>query len=283
MTETIQAMETTGRYLVLLPEEDVNSGIRALTNSTGIQSIARSTDFENHSFTADQLENVGASVFESIGAAVVDLDPDQVQSIRAASETTILAVEPERVVYAIGADSISAPTNQGNLSTTTLVDGNATWGLQATNVVDSPYSGFGIKIAVLDTGFDLSHPDFAGRAITSKSFINGENVQDGNGHGTHCIGTACGPKTPVMYPRYGIAYNAEIYAGKVLSNSGSGSDRSILAGIEWALSNRCQVISMSLGAPTLRTSCPTRTSSRQPYYCGGRERKQSTKWSNQAS
>jgi subtilisin family serine protease len=50
-------------------------------------------------------------------------------------------------------------------------------------------------------------------------------------------------------PRYGIAYNAEIFAGKVLSNQGSGGDGSILAGIEWAITNGCRVISMSLGSP----------------------------------
>jgi subtilisin family serine protease len=76
-------------------------------------------------------------------------------------------------------------------------------------------------------------------------------VQDGHGHGTHCIGTACGPKQPQVLPRYGVAFNAAIFAGKVLSNQGSGSDAGILAGIEWAVTNRCAVVSMSLGAATV--------------------------------
>lgn len=104
-------------------------------------------------------------------------------------------------------------------------------------------------MAVLDTGLDLDHPDFAGRQIYAESFINGETADDGNGHGTHTIGTSCGAKKPHTDPRYGVAYEAEIYAGKVLSNGGSGDDSGILAGIEWALSNGCQIISMSLGAP----------------------------------
>ena len=71
---------------------------------------------------------------------------------------------------------------------------------------------------------------------------------DGHGHGTHCIGTACGPKEPFHPPRYGIAWGASILAGKVLDDNGGGADGGILAGIEWALAQGARVISMSLGA-----------------------------------
>ena len=273
MSNPLTTIETTGRYLVLLPEEDLSSGIRALTDSTGISAIARAADFENHTFTAEQLESSDGVVFDNLGVAVVSLDPDRVQSLRATTATghTILAVEPERVLYAIGMNpnmglshdylkgyrdainhlvDVAIPSESQLAAAAKFADGSTTWGLQATKVVDTTYSGLGIKVAVLDTGLDLTHPDFAGRKITSQSFIKGEAVQDKNGHGTHCIGTACGPKTPATLPRYGIAYNAEIFAGKVLSNRGSGTDGGILAGIEWAITNGCQVISMSLGAPT---------------------------------
>lgn len=138
-----------------------------------------------------------------------------------------------------------------DIITAAPIETELTWGLQATNVPASRYTGKGVRVAVLDTGFDLGHPDFVGRRITAQSFIQNQAVQDGHGHGTHCIGTACGPKRPGQLPRYGIAYDAEIYVGKVLSNQGSGSDGGILAGIEWAINNGCAVISMSLGAPTI--------------------------------
>jgi hypothetical protein len=87
----------------------------------------------------------------------------------------------------------------------------------------------------------LAHPDFIGRTITSKSFVTEEDAQDGNGHGTHCIGTACGSLTSNL-PHYGVAYAADVFAGKVLSDEGNGSDGGILAGINWAIANRCQFI-----------------------------------------
>ncbi|MGL5834529.1 MAG: S8 family peptidase [Waterburya sp.] len=252
--------QTTGRYLVLLPEDSVSSGMRALSDSTGVSDIDDST-------------------LSNIGVAVVDLDPDQLQSLNVAvaGDAPILAAEPEQIMYAIGSIVINGETanylqgykegvtnlidslsNGGvitgqQLTTSAFADGAATWGLQATKVIRSRYSGAGIKVAVLDTGLDLTHPDFSGRNITRQSFITGEDVQDLQGHGTHCIGTACGPLNPPdpsAPMRYGIAYNAQIFAGKVLSNQGSGADGGILAGIDWAISNGCQIISMSLGAAT---------------------------------
>ena len=124
----------------------------------------------------------------------------------------------------------------------------ATWGLIACKVPPSLRSGVGMKVAVLDTGLDLGHPDFAGRAIVSQTFV-GQPVQDLHGHGTHTCGTACGTKAPAgATQRYGVAYRAPIFVGKVLSNSGSGSTAGVLAGMNWAIANRCVAISMSLGS-----------------------------------
>jgi len=126
----------------------------------------------------------------------------------------------------------------------------ATWGLNACKVPPSGQTGRGIRVAILDTGFALNHPDFAGRAITSQTFV-GQPVQDLHGHGTHTTGTACGPKSPVgTTPRYGIGFQTRIFVGKVLNNSGGGTTATVLAGMNWAIANRCEIISMSLGAQT---------------------------------
>jgi subtilisin family serine protease len=137
-----------------------------------------------------------------------------------------------------------------------LSQGN-TWGLTKTRVVIDgefiqKYTGKGIKVCVLDTGIDLNHPDFKNRAIETKSFVPNQTVQDAHGHGTHCAGTAVGILNPTKsgLPRYSVAHEANLFVGKVLSNAGSGADGWILGGINWALANKCEVISMSLGGDT---------------------------------
>lgn len=123
-----------------------------------------------------------------------------------------------------------------------------TWGVDAVGAWVSQYTGAGIKVAILDTGLDLQHPDFANRTIVSESFVTGEDVQDGQGHGTHCAGTAVGSQTSDESFRYGVASDADIYVGKVLGNNGSGRERDVLTGMAWAIEQGCEVISMSLGS-----------------------------------
>ncbi|MBD2020764.1 S8 family serine peptidase [Leptolyngbya sp. FACHB-36] len=289
-TSSIPQPQTTGKYLVLLNEEQVDTGIQVLSDRTGIQNFAHARDFADAP-PPEQLASNEPLVFDNLGVAVVSLDPEQLQAanIAVASSSALLTIEPERIVYAIqnprllpfGEDVPQVPSSDSvsvsidylkgyRDGVNQLVDSilqseravaeefsslasNAefTWGLQQTKVNTSSHSGLGIKVAVLDTGMDLTHPDFVGRTIVEKSFIEGETVQDGNGHGTHCIGTACGSRLPAVLPRYGVAYNAEIYAGKVLSNEGSGADGGILGGINWAIASGCPIISMSLGARVL--------------------------------
>ncbi|MCE2652766.1 MAG: S8 family serine peptidase [Planctomycetaceae bacterium] len=104
--------------------------------------------------------------------------------------------------------------------------------------------GSGARVAVLDTGVDLSHPDLPAPAA-AESFISGQPVQDGNRHGTHCSGTVLAVDNDEGV--IGVAPQATLLIGKVLSDGGSGSTSGIIAGIQWAVTNNAHVISMSLG------------------------------------
>ncbi|MGD9617129.1 MAG: S8 family serine peptidase [Alphaproteobacteria bacterium] len=122
------------------------------------------------------------------------------------------------------------------------------WGIAAVGADQSRYTGRGAKVAVLDTGFDVGHPDFAGREVIAQSFVPGEGPEDQHGHGTHCSGTACGGKDR-RGRRYGVASDATLFVGKVFPAGGFATDTTILAGIEWALTRKCHVVSMSFETP----------------------------------
>lgn len=238
MTAAAGAM--TGRYLILL-EDDWTNGTQELNRVAGI----RTADSAEVGLAPSLWEADGLLMHE-LGVALVSADDDQVSALNRAVDEPgpITLVEPERLVRAIDPSATAAP------ETAAVDETTFTWGLQAVGVPDSKATGEGIRLAVLDTGFDLEHPDFAGRTVVSSSFVRGEEVQDGHGHGTHVIGTSCGPREVDEGPGYGVAPGAEIYAGKVLSNEGSGGDGGILSGIDWAITNGCAVVSMSLGAAT---------------------------------
>ena len=117
------------------------------------------------------------------------------------------------------------------------------------NALRSQTNGRGVRTAVLDTGADVSHPEIGGRIVLSRDFTNSRiGFRDAHGHGTHCISTVGG-----VSPGVGVA-DCEIINCKVLGDSGSGSDRSIAAGVEYAVSVGAEVISMSLGSSS---SSPT--------------------------
>jgi subtilisin family serine protease len=263
--------ETTGRSIVTFRDDSVAEGLAMLKKHCGVSKLPSAADFEDSALPIAQLDSIGGGVFPTLGVAVVTLDDESRNNVMSemGDDSAILDIEPERMFYALlqETDTLSLPYLRGyrdaaeNLYQSALADrketdlsaevvyvddAQSTWGLKATRVVNSRYTGRGIKVAILDTGLDLTHPDFRGRAITSNSFVPGQTVQDGHGHGTHCTGTATGRKD-VNGRRYGIASDAAIFAGKVLSNAGSGPTSGILAGMEWAITNGCQVISMSLG------------------------------------
>lgn len=105
--------------------------------------------------------------------------------------------------------------------------------------------GRGIKVAVLDTGIDWTHPDLTPNVKGAISFVPGETAMDGHSHGTHCAGTIGAVINGAGV--VGVAPEAWLYAVKVLANNGSGNWSWLISGLSWCVQNRINIASMSLG------------------------------------
>lgn len=117
------------------------------------------------------------------------------------------------------------------------------WGIASVRADTSPYTGEGVTVAVLDTGIDKSHPAFAGVDIVEQDFT-GQGNGDLEGHGTHCAGTIFGRN--VNGCRIGVARGvSRALIGKVLASNG-GNTSMLFEGLQWALREQANVISMSL-------------------------------------
>ncbi|MCU0393008.1 MAG: S8 family peptidase [Thermoflexibacter sp.] len=137
--------------------------------------------------------------------------------------------------------------------------------IKANQVWQKCDSGRDIKVAILDTGIS-NHPDIIIKG--GVSFVPGIiSYGDGNGHGTHCAGIvgARNNSTGVV----GVAPMSSIYAVKVLSDSGSGQLSWILAGLSWALQNKMDVVSMSLGSSGARGPIAAYTSAIEQLLSAG--------------
>ena len=212
-------------------------GIAALVNSVcaqhgryRVESVA----------VGDVLPTEIGLVFDELGVAVVDHPEPGVSANIASVLGQREEFEDHFPEFYVFADQIQS---QG------YVNAADTWGRTATGASSSAYTGAGVRVAVLDTGIDKTHPEVWPKVANSVSFVPGEGVQDGHGHGTHCAGTIAGEPTIAGVPNYGVAPGVELLVAKVLSDSGVGRQRDILQGMRWALSEGASVISMSLGHP----------------------------------
>ncbi|CAM5699866.1 hypothetical protein SCALM49S_06509 [Streptomyces californicus] len=111
------------------------------------------------------------------------------------------------------------------------------------------FTGKGVKIAVLDTGTDTTHPDLKGQVIAEKNFSAAKDTKDRVGHGTHVASIAAGTGAKSGGKFKGVAPDAKLLAGKVLDDDGYGDDSGILAGMEWAVAQGADIVNLSLGGP----------------------------------
>lgn len=108
-------------------------------------------------------------------------------------------------------------------------------------------TGSGVKVAVLDTGIDATHPDVAGQIDEAQDFSGSGDTVDRFGHGTHVAATVAGTGTGSGGREKGVAPGAKLLIGKVLDDTGNGYESSIIEGMQWAVDAGARVVNMSLG------------------------------------
>ncbi|WP_290049626.1 S8 family peptidase [Amycolatopsis solani] len=158
----------------------------------------------------------------------------ETQAKRIAADPAVSTVEQNKVVRA-SADQLNPPS----------------WGLdrvdQRNLPLDQKYSysttASNVHAYVIDTGINLTHSTFGGRATSGYDFVdNDSNATDCQGHGTHVAGTIGGSQ-------YGLAKEVKLVAVRVLNCSGSGTTAGVISGVDWVTANAIKpaVANMSLG------------------------------------
>ncbi|MBI5240303.1 MAG: S8 family peptidase [Elusimicrobia bacterium] len=123
------------------------------------------------------------------------------------------------------------------------------WGIERVKAPAawSVTKGQGAKVCVIDTGIDYNHPNLKANIKGGWNAVaKNEDFLDDNGHGSHVTGTIAAAETGSGV--VGVAPKASLYGVKVLDAEGSGTFDDVIAGMQWAVDNRMDVASMSLGA-----------------------------------
>jgi subtilisin family serine protease len=183
------------------------------------------------------LQSLGVERVESTidlvpGLTILKVDPDRAAAIAQSLNTTA------GVRYA-ELDGLARKMAQTTPYGITMVKAPSYWPKYG--------KGNGVRLAVLDTGLDLTHPDLP-VATLAQSLVAGLSVDDIDQHGSHVAGTALALDNTLGV--VGVAPQAQLLVGKVLDNEGFGQWSDIIAGINWAVANNAKVINMSIGGPT---------------------------------
>jgi len=184
------------------------------------------------------LGGVVVAAYQHLPMLAAELPSPAVQHLR--RNPRVRFVEPDQIRYAVGQ---TLPWGVDH------IDAEVAW---------ATTRGAGAKVAILDSGGDSDHPDltYAGGVNFAGKSKDGRSAQrdweDANGHGSWVSGIAAAADNSIGV--VGVAPAASLYAVKVLGNSGSGWDSDIAQGIDWAITNGMDVISMSLGGPGYSTA-----------------------------
>ncbi len=216
--------------------------------------------FRDNTDSADQDASVrdsGASLNFKIPrshAASVSI-ADRASWLKLNANKQVVALIPDRPVHAVREEVNSDRTNSATKTTASrdISPQIIPAGVARIHAAPGqlPYKGTGIGVAIIDTGIDLTQRDLKVSSTCFSAFSSG--CQDGNGHGTHVSGIVAALDNTIN--TVGVAPLSTLYAVRVLDSSGSGSDSTVMAGLDWVLSHAnsvvpaIRVVNMSLGRP----------------------------------
>lgn len=255
----------TGRYIVLLQDQQKNSLKKIEKELEVTITSSELLSKENRSYEIIDQDN--GVLYKNLGVLVVEnMDEDQLKSAVKDESNSIVYYEKEREFFP--ADELQL-INELKKQSAGLAEKiselekyitskplpqksfiEMEWGLKAIGLENTNYTGKGIDVCILDTGLETSHPDFFAEVIEGKSFIDGEDWnRDPNGHGTHCAGVAAGNTRSDNGKRYGIARDCNLKIAKVLADNGRGTTSSVIDAIDWAITKKFRILSLSLASP----------------------------------
>lgn len=179
---------------------------------------------------------------KSINGKAVLLPPKAASIL--AKTKGVKRVDDDAVVSALG----KVETSGKGAPTPVQPSQKLPWGVDRIDaeLVWGTTTGAGIKVAVVDTGIDLAHPDLKTNIKNGYNAINpAKSANDDNGHGTHVAGTIAALNNTIGV--VGVGPQINLYAVKVLDRRGSGYLSDVIEGLDWAIVNGIQVVNMSLG------------------------------------
>ncbi len=204
--------------------------------------VAEKVDLQRKMFKLKEGQDPAAvaALAEQAGAVIIKQEDDLVVA-RVPKETSQSLKEDLKTSGAIESLEVDYPTF--------LAADNPDWGverIEAPEVWDTT-SGQGLRIAVVDTGIDYSHPDLQARFAGGYDTVNEDSdPADDHGHGTHVSGIIAADLNEAGLA--GVAPQASIYSLKALASDGTGYISDLVEAIDWAMEQDAAVINFSLGS-----------------------------------